>query len=45
MKDLDGKDLLDLYNILKDFIKSLQDRKEEADNDWRGKKWNRCNQF
>lgn len=33
MKDLDGKDLLDLYKILKDFIKSLQDRKEEADND------------
>ncbi len=33
MKDLDGKDLLDLYKILKDFIKSLEDRKEEADND------------
>ena len=45
MKDLDGKDLLDLYKILKDFIKSLEDRKEEADNDWRDKKWNRCNQF
>lgn len=34
MKDLDGKDLLDLYKIIEDFIKSLESLKEELeDND------------
>ncbi len=33
MKELSNKELLDIYKIVKDFIKSLQDRKEELNND------------
>lgn len=33
MKELTNKELLDLYKIVTDFIKSLQDRKEELKND------------
>ena len=32
MKELEGKDLLELYKIIKEFIKSLEDRKEELEN-------------
>ncbi len=38
MKELSNKELLDIYKIVKDFIKSLQDRKEELNND-REDKW------
>jgi hypothetical protein len=31
MKDLNGKELLDLYKIIKEFIKSLENRKEELE--------------
>lgn len=31
MKDLDGKDLLELYKIIQNFIKSLESRKEEVE--------------
>lgn len=31
MKDLDSKELLELYKIIKDFLKSLEDQKEELD--------------
>ena len=33
MKDLSNKDLLDIYRIVKDFIKTLEKRKEEINND------------
>ena len=31
MKDLDSKELLELYKIIKDFLKSLESQKEELD--------------
>lgn len=31
MKNLDNKDLLELYKIIKDFLKSLEAQKEELD--------------
>ena len=31
MKDLNGKELLDLYKIIKEFIKSLENHKEELE--------------
>ncbi len=31
MKDLNGKELLNLYKIIKEFIKSLENRKEELE--------------
>lgn len=33
MKDLSYKELLDIYKIVTDFIKSLESRKEEIKND------------
>ena len=34
MKDLDNKELLDIYRIVKEFIKTLEKYKEEINNDW-----------
>jgi len=31
MKDLDSKELLELYKIIKDFLKNLESQKEELD--------------
>ena len=31
MKDLDNKDLLELYKIIKDFLQSLENQKEELE--------------
>ncbi len=33
MNELNNKDLLELYDILKKFIKSLEKNKEEVEND------------
>ena len=33
MKELSNKELLDIYKIVKEFIKSLKDRKEEDPSD------------
>ena len=33
MKDLSNKELLEMYKIVKEFIKSLEKRKEETNND------------
>ena len=33
MKELSYKDLLDIYKIVTDFIKTLETRKEEINND------------
>ena len=33
MKDLSNKELLEIYKIIKDFVKSLEKRKEELNND------------
>jgi hypothetical protein len=33
MKQLNNKDLLEIYNILKEFIKSLESKKEGVNND------------
>ncbi len=33
MNELNNKDLLELYEILKKFIKNLENAKEEYDND------------
>lgn len=33
MKELSNKELLEIYKIIKDFIKSLEARKEEINND------------
>ncbi len=34
MKELSFKDLLELYQILKDFTESLKQKLEEKKNDW-----------
>ena len=34
MKELSYKELLDIYKIVTDFIKTLEARKEELKNDW-----------
>ena len=41
MIGLSNKDLLEIYDILKKFVKSLESRKEEENNDWKIKFWNR----
>ena len=33
MKDLSNKELLEIYKIIKDYVKSLEKRKEELNND------------
>lgn len=33
MKELSNKELLDFYKIITEFIKSLEKRKEESNND------------
>ena len=34
MKELTNKELLEFYKTIKEFIKTLEKRKEEDSNDW-----------
>ena len=34
MKELSNKELLELYRIVKEYIRTLESHKEELNNDW-----------
>ena len=39
MIGLNNNDLIEIYEILKKFVKTLESKKEEVQNDWKFKFW------